>query len=136
MAEPRFSVRLFGMVAIRAFAWTLAAFFAATCVSWANRLWLTELWLAPVGDIAPFTGVGLDVGPSLVWLFVRVTVVTALLLTLPVFSAEVWLVICRLARRDEARRLAIPFSVVSTAGALVALWFVRQFEFAYLVGFL
>jgi len=52
--------------------------------------------------------------------------VTAALLTLPVFWAESWLLICRLARRQDACRFAVPFALTSACAALLALWLVRQ----------
>ena len=130
------TARLRSVVGMRAFGWTLATFVAAMGFSWVKKMELAELWLAPVRDAA--TGAGLDgylADESIPFFFLKVTVVTALLLTLPVFFGEAWLLICRRAHRDDARRLAIPFSVLSTAGVLVALWFVRQFEWLYLVGF-
>ena len=59
------------------------------------------------------------------------TVATALLLSLPVFYAEAWLLICRMTRREQARRLTVPFSVVSTGATLFALWLTRTIEVSF-----
>ncbi|HYQ04034.1 MAG TPA: hypothetical protein VER96_35415 [Polyangiaceae bacterium] len=65
---------------------------------------------------------------------VHVLLVTAVLLTLPVFCAESWLLICRLTRRNDARRFAVPFAATSAGSALLAFWLAHQVDLrSYLV---
>jgi hypothetical protein len=108
----------------------MIAFLVALCVSWASRTWLVGFWLPLVLD-----------SPSLIDAHVllqdraaferTVTTTTALLLTVPFFSAETWLLICRMTRRDQARRLTVPFSVVSTGSVLLAAWLARQVNLSH-----
>lgn len=60
----------------------------------------------------------------------QVIFITAVLLTLPVFYAECWLLICRLTGRGNARRYTIPFAVTSVGSALLALWLAHQIDFS------
>jgi len=115
---------------VRAFSGTLVAFLVASCVVWANRNWVLGLWLAPMLEGAP-RGAGAIVEPvDHTWALLEMTAASALLVTVPVFHAEAWLLICRLTRREEARRLTLPFSATTTLAALLAFWLVRQVEFS------
>lgn len=129
------TARLVWVLVLRAFTGTLVASFAIACLSWVYRAALLSFWLSPVasriGAEPPF------VDPAgLALITFQVIVATTLLLAFPVFSAECWLVLCRVTRRVEARRLAAPFSLASAAALLLALWMVRGLEFRVLLEFL
>jgi hypothetical protein len=115
------------MPGMRGFSWTMITFIVALCVAWLSRSWFLGLWLPPVLDVPfPFYDeVNARDRPG----FERtVTITTALLLTFPVFSAEAWLLVCRMTRHEHARRLAVPFSAVSAGAVLLALWLARQID--------
>jgi Sec-independent protein secretion pathway component TatC len=120
---------------MRAFSGTLVALFVATCFSWVNRTWLFGLWLSPLFEVASRSGADLHVlDPATRGVVtLKTTIATALLLTLPVFSAEVWLLVCQMTRREQARRLTLPFLATSTCAALLALWLARRVGFSSFV---
>lgn len=113
-----------------AFVFTTVAFLAALGVSWANRDWVVGVWLSPALDAASRTGIDplLRDPAGLAAVTPRLTFATALLLTFPVLCAEAWLLVCRLAKREQARRLAVPFSVASAGAVLLAVWVARQVD--------
>jgi Sec-independent protein secretion pathway component TatC len=94
---------------------------------------LLGLWSAPAVELAD--RIGADVRfPNQAGMFVAtvdVTIVTGLLLAFPAFCAEAWLVICQVTRREQARRLAVPFGIVSAGAALLALWLACQVDVSY-----
>lgn len=121
------------MVGIRTFSGTLVAFVGAAGLAWLNRTWLLGFWLSPMLESASGVDLRMHVQgqAALVALTIKVTVATAVLLTLPVFYAEAWLLICRMTRREQARRLTVPFSVVSTGAALIVLALIRRIELIF-----
>ena len=127
--------RLVSVIGVRAFSGTLFASFAIAWLSWVYRAALLSFWISPVasrtGAEPPFVD---HAGLALITF--KVIVATTLLLAFPVFSAECWLVLCRMTRRLEARRLAAPFSLASAAALLLALWMARGLEFRVFVEFL
>jgi hypothetical protein len=116
---------------MRGFSWTIIAFVVALCVSWVSRTWVLGFWLSPVLDVPSrlHASVLLQDRAALE----RTVTITTLLLTFPIFSAETWLLISRMTRNDQARRLTVPFSVVSAAAVLLTVWLARQVEVPHFI---
>lgn len=114
----------------------MIALAVATPVSWLNRGWLLEQWTAPTrGPYRSGFELQFDSETALLAATLQVTLATALLLSFPVFCAEAWLLVCRLTRREQARRLTVPFAVTSAVAALLAFWLAREVEVVFFVGF-
>ena len=127
--------RLDRVPSMRGFSWTMIAFVVALCVSWLSRTWFLGFWLSPLLDVYSRFDAN-QILRDRAGLERTVTIATALLLTFPVFSAETWLLVCRMTRHDQARRLTAAFSVVATSAVLLAVWFARQIDVSrYLVPF-
>ena len=99
-------------------------FTLALSFSWANRNWVLQLWAAPWSDYYGVYGplkYPYPVEGVFAFTF-KLMLTTALLATLPIFSAEAWLLLCRWTRRERARWLTLPFCMASTGGVVLALW--------------
>ena len=119
------------MFRIRAFSGTLVAFVVALGVLSVHRTWLLDFWLSPLLDVVSPHAMR---NPSGAVVMLEVTVASALLLTYPIFSAEAWILLCRMSRRERARRLTVPFAFTSAAVAALAFWLARHIPWsAYLV---
>jgi hypothetical protein len=57
------------------------------------------------------------------WLAVRLAV---LLVGLPVFAVDVWLLVCRRFQARSARRLALPFGLATGLVEVASCWFGRE----------
>jgi Sec-independent protein secretion pathway component TatC len=112
------------MANVRAFSWSLAVFAVALGLSWLHRSWVMEVWVAPVTDgLSGYAARGYLLAPADEFaITLRVVVATAVLVTLPIACAEAWLLLCRVTRCQRARRLALPFSLASCGGVLLAMW--------------
>ena len=108
---------------MRAFSGSLSAFTIAGCLAWLYRDSLVQLWGRPVlavwsthwHPIEPVPGGVYNASPT-------AALLTAVLMALPVFYIESWLFICRVARRQSARRFTLPFGFVSTCTTALAIW--------------
>jgi hypothetical protein len=123
---------------VRAFSVTVVTLVVATGLAWVNGARLVEFWLAQALEVASRTcGGGVLVGQQdLGAVTLKLTIATAALLAFPVFSMEAWLLVCRRTRRERARRLALPFGVVSACGVVVAFLLAYQVEFSCFAEFL
>jgi Sec-independent protein secretion pathway component TatC len=113
---------------LSAFSGTLLAWVIATSVTWVHRSDVLGFWSAPLLEPG-VPGLELHDPAALLAANIQVTLATAALLTFPVLGAEAWLLVCRLTRRADARRLTLPFALVSTAAGLLALWLAQQSRF-------
>ena len=115
------------MLRIRAFSGTLVAFVVALGVLSVHRTWLLDFWLSPLLDVvSPHAMLHPSGSAGRAVVMLEVTVASALLLTYPIFSAEAWLLLCRMSRRERARRLTVPFAFTSAAVAALAFWLARH----------
>lgn len=112
------------MANVRAFSWTLAVFALALVASWWKRDWVLGLWLPPLSDPLGFHFAIDYLLPSetVFRVTLKVVMATAALVTVPILGAEGWLFLCRVARRERARRLTLAFSLASTGAVVLALW--------------
>jgi Sec-independent protein secretion pathway component TatC len=96
-------------------------------LAWAHAWWLLRVWIPAEG-----LGFGGSQPNLLMWspanpflARVRLAALTTALAVSPVFAAEAWLFLCRLLDARSARRLTVPFALVTAGLALLDIVVVR-----------
>jgi len=96
-------------------------------LAWSHAGWLLRIWLP-----ADLLGFGASRPNLLTWspadLFlaqIRIAALATALAVSPVFAAEAWLFLCRLLRARSARRLTLPFALITASVALLDIVVVR-----------
>lgn len=117
---------------------TLVAFAAivgTTTLLWLKRSSLVGLWLPPLFDpTRPGTSRYVLEEASVPEITIQVLLTTGALLTLPLLHAHLWRFICRLTRRDDAYRFAVPYCLAAACAWLLAFWLARHLDYPpYLV---
>lgn len=101
--------------------WSLATFTLTATIAWFQRAAVLELWLAPWSEFYEQFGWARPAFALSTRAEVSLVVFTAVLVTLPVLHAEGWLALFRAPHRRRARRLTIPFVMVSCGAWWLAL---------------
>lgn len=114
------------------FKFTLLCACVVFALAWPHAWWLLRAWLPDEG-----LGFGGSQPNPLMWTpanaHVRIAALATALTVSPVLAAEAWLFLCRVLDARSARRLALPFALVTASVAILDIVVVRAIPVPHLI---